>query len=125
MNNKNRKTSLVSVLIATIAIIFLVLSTIQLFIVTLYSNKSTGKAYAENCGEIAQAYSSMLTNRLNMYLREIRYYVESDAAQSLDEETIIKWMCDRNEKKKCKHRRNVFLHAGRNSLPRRRYGNEF
>ncbi len=99
MRNSNRKTSLVSVLIATIAIIFLLLSAIQLFAVTMFSNKSTGKAYAENCGEIAQAYSSMLTNRLNMYLREIRYYVESDAVQTLDEEKIIKWMCDRNDKK--------------------------
>ncbi len=99
MKKHNIKTSLVSVLIATIATVFIVLSAIQLFVVTLYSNKSTGKSYAENCGEIAQAYSSMLTNRLNMYLREIRYYVDSDAVKTLDEKTIIQWMCGKNESK--------------------------
>lgn len=98
-NQEKIKRSLVSALIATIAAVFIFLSGIQLFVVTSYSNKSAGKSYAENCDEIAVAYSSMLTSRLNMYLREIRYYVESDASQSLDVDTIVKWMCDRNEKK--------------------------
>ena len=99
MKDNTRKSSLITVLIATIAVVFIILTGIQLFLVTLYSNSSTSKSYAENCGEIAQAYSSMLTNRLNMYLREIRYYVDSDAVQSLDKNTIVKWMCSKNERK--------------------------
>ncbi len=96
---RSRKISLITVLTITIALVFLVLTSVQLILVTSYSNKSTGESYGENCGEIAQAYSMMLTNRLNMYLREIRFYVESDVVQSLDTEKIIKWMCGRNEKK--------------------------
>ncbi|MBR1912913.1 MAG: methyl-accepting chemotaxis protein, partial [Treponema sp.] len=99
MKDAKRKTSLVGVLIATIAAVYVLLTSAQLFIVTLYSNKSTGKSYAENCGEIAQAYSMMLTNRLNMYFREIRYYVDSDAVQTLDVDYIIRWMCSKNERK--------------------------
>ena len=99
MENSTRKTSLISVLIATIALVFIVLTAVQLFMVTQYTNKSTSQSYGENCGEIAQAYSMMLTNRLNMYLREIRYYVDSDVVQTLDTDKIIKWMCDKNDKK--------------------------
>ena len=66
MENSTRKTSLISVLIATIALVFIVLTAVQLFMVTQYTNKSTSQSYGENCGEIAQAYSMMLTNRLNM-----------------------------------------------------------
>ncbi|BDC93794.1 methyl-accepting chemotaxis protein [Treponema bryantii] len=99
MKNSNRKTSLIGVLIATIALVFIVLTAGQLFLITNYSNKSTGKSYGENCSEITQAYSMMLTNRLNMYLREIRTYVDADIVQSLDNDKIIAWMCARNEKK--------------------------
>ena len=99
METSARKTSLIGVLIATIALVFIVLTAGQLFMITQYSNKSTSRSYGENCGEIAQAYSMMLTNRLNMYLREIRYYVDSDIVQTLDTEKIVKWMCARNEKK--------------------------
>lgn len=99
MENSKRKTSLITVLIATIALVFIVLTAGQSFLVTEYSNKSTGKSYAENCSQIAQAYSMMLTNRLNMYLREIRYYVDSDIVQTLDQNQIIEWMCARNAKK--------------------------
>ncbi len=99
MEKAKKRTSLISVLIAIIALVFIVLTSGQLFLVTNYSNKSTGRSYAENCSQITQAYSMMLTNRLNMYLREIRYYVESDVVQTLDEAQIIKWMCDRNDKK--------------------------
>ncbi|MCR5761836.1 MAG: HAMP domain-containing protein [Treponema sp.] len=99
MKDSKRKTSLVGVLIATIAAVYIILTTAQLVIVTAYSNKSTGESYGVNCGEIAQAYSMMLTNRLNMYLREIRYYVDSDAVQTLDIDRIIKWMCSKNETK--------------------------
>ncbi|SEP72017.1 methyl-accepting chemotaxis sensory transducer with Cache sensor [Treponema bryantii] len=99
MKNSNRKTSLIGVLIATIALVFIVLTAGQLFMVTNYSNKSTGKSYGENCTEITQAYSMMLTNRLNMYIREIRTYVDADIVQSLDNDKIIAWMCARNERK--------------------------
>lgn len=99
MEKAKRRTSLIGVLIATIALVFIVLSVGQLFLITQYSNKSTSKSYGENCGEIAQAYSMMLTNRLNMYFREIRYYVDSDVVQTLDTNQIIKWMCNRNDKK--------------------------
>ena len=93
------KSSLISVLIATIAIVFVFLSIIQLVLVSLYSNKSTSKSYGENCGEIARAYSTMLTSRMNMYFREIRYYVDSDVTQSMDIDKIIEWMCSKNDKK--------------------------
>ena len=99
MKNSNRKTSLVGVLIATIAFVFIVLNAGQMFMVTQYSNKSTSKSYAENCSQIAQAYSMMLTNRLNMYMREIRLYVEADIVQTLDTNQIINWMCSKNDKK--------------------------
>ncbi|MCR4743137.1 MAG: HAMP domain-containing protein [Treponema sp.] len=99
MEKSKRKTSLITVLIATIALVFIVLTAGQLFLITRFSNKSTSKSYAENCSQLAQAYSMMLTNRLNMYLREIRYYVESDVVQTLDTDKIIEWMCSRNEKK--------------------------
>ncbi|MCR5613174.1 methyl-accepting chemotaxis protein [Treponema sp.] len=99
MEKAKRKSSLIAVLIATIALVFIVLTSAQMFIVTQYSNKSTGESYGQNCGEIAQAYSMMLTNRLNMYLREIRFYVNSDVVQTLDTRRIIRWMRDQNEKK--------------------------
>ncbi len=99
MKKSNRKSSLITVLIATIALVFIVLTAGQLFLITSYSNKSTGKSYGENCSEITQAYSMMLTNRLNMYLREIRLYVEADVVQTLDVNQIIDWMCSKNEKK--------------------------
>ena len=99
MKKSTRKTSLITVLIATIALVFIFLTGIQLSVISVYSNKSTSHSYAENCGEIAKAYSAMLTNLLNMYFREIRYYVESDAAQTLDTNQLIKWMCSKNEKK--------------------------
>ena len=99
MKDSKRKSSLVGVLIATIAAVYIILSGIQMAVMTIYSDKSTSESYAENCGEIAKAYSMMLTNRVNMYFREIRYYVESDVVQTLDIDNIIKWMCGRNDKK--------------------------
>ncbi len=99
MKKSNRRTSLISVLIATIALVFIVLTAGQLFLITQYSNKSTSRSYAENCNQIAQAYSMMLTNRLNMYMREIRYYVNADVCNSLDTNQIIKWMCSKNASK--------------------------
>ena len=99
MKNSTRKTSLVGVLIATIALVYVLLTSAQTFLVTEFSNKSTSKSYGENCGEIAQAYSMMLTNRLNMYLREIRYYVDSDVVQCLDTDRIIQWMRSKNDTK--------------------------
>ena len=99
MEKSNRKSSLITVLIVTIAVVFIALTGIQLLVISFFSNRSTSRSYGENCGEIAQAYSMMLTNRLNMYFREIRYYVESDIVQTLDTDQIIKWMCSKNEKK--------------------------
>ena len=99
MSNSNKKSSLVAVLIGIIAAVYIVLTGIQMFLITNFSNKSTSESYGENCGEIAQAYSMMLTNRLSMYLREIRYYVDSDVVQTLDTDQIIKWMCSKNEMK--------------------------
>ena len=99
MKKSNRRTSLISVLIATIALVFIVLTAGQLFLITQYSNRSTSRSYAENCNQIAQAYSMMLTNRLNMYMREIRYYVNADVCNTLDTKQIIKWMCDKSVSK--------------------------
>ena len=99
MKNSNRKTSLIGVLIATIALVFIALTSLQLILITNYSNKSTAKSYGENCSEITQAYSMMITNRLNMYLREIRYYVDADITNTLDTQQIINWMIARSGKK--------------------------
>ena len=99
MKTSNKRTSLVAVLIFIIAIVFIVLTSGQMLLVTKFSNKSTAESYAENCEEITQAYSLMLTNRLNMYLREIRLYVDSDVVQTLDIDEIIKWTCLKNQTK--------------------------
>ncbi len=99
MKKSNRKTSLIGILIATIALVFIILTSGQLFLINRYSNKSTGKSYGENCSEITQAYSMMITNRLNMYIREIRAYVDADITQTLDTNQIISWMCSRSAKK--------------------------
>ncbi len=99
MNNSTKKTSLVRLLLAIIAAVFIVLTSIQILLVSNFSNKSTSDSYGENCEEIAQAYSMMLTNRLNMYLREVRYYVDSDVVQTLNTDNIIKWMCSKNDSK--------------------------
>ena len=99
MKTSNKRTSLVAVLIFIIAIVFIVLTSGQMFLVTKFSNKSTAESYADNCEEITQAYSLMLTNRLNMYLREIRLYVDSDVVQTLDIDEIIKWTCLKNQTK--------------------------
>ena len=99
MENSKRRTSLISVLIAIIAFVFIALSSIQLILITNYSNKSTSKSYGENCSEITQAYSMMITNRLNMYLREIRYYVDAEVTSTLDTDQIIAWMIARSGKK--------------------------
>ena len=92
MENSKRRTSLISVLIAIIAFVFIALSSIQLILITNFSNKSTSKSYGENCSEITQAYSMMITNRLYMYLREIRYYVDAEVTKTLDTDQIIQWM---------------------------------
>ncbi len=99
METSTKKTSLVAVLISIIAIVYIVLTSGQMFLVTKYSNESTSQSYGENCEEIAQAYSLMLTNRLSMYLREIRLYVDSDVVNTLDTNQIIKWMCSKNSSK--------------------------
>ena len=99
MENSKRRTSLIGVLIAIIALVFIALSSIQLILITNFSNKSTSKSYGENCSEITQAYSMMITNRLNMYLREIRYYVDAEVNNTLDTEQIIEWMIARSGKK--------------------------
>ena len=99
MENSTRRTSLIGVLIAIIALVFIALSSIQLILITNFSNRSTSKSYGENCSEITQAYSMMITNRLNMYLREIRYYVDSDVTNTLDTQQIIDWMIARSGKK--------------------------
>ena len=99
METKTKRTSLVAVLIFIIAIVFIVLTSGQLLLVTKYSNKSTVQSYAENCEEMTQAYSLVLTNRLNMYFREIRLYVDSDVCQTLDTDQIIKWTCSKNQTK--------------------------
>ena len=92
MENSKRRTSLIGVLIAIIAFVFIALSSVQLILITKFSNNSTSKSYGENCSEITQAYSMMITNRLNMYLREIRYYVDADVTSTLDTDQIIQWM---------------------------------
>lgn len=94
-----KRSSLVAILISIIAIVFIIFTSGQMFLITNYANKSTAESYGENCEEIAQAYSLMLNNRLNMYLREIRYYVDSDVVQTLDVDKIIKWMCSKNSTK--------------------------
>ncbi len=99
MEKSGKRTSLVAVLISIIAIVYIVLTSGQMFMVTQYSNKSTSQSYGENCEEISQAYSLMLTNRLSMYLREIRLYVDSDVVNTLDTDQIIKWMCSKNSSK--------------------------
>ena len=99
MENSKRRTSLIGVLIAIIAFVFIALSSVQLILITNYSNKSTSKSYGENCSEITQAYSMMITNRLNMYLREIRYYVDAEVTNTLDTDQIIQWMIERSGKK--------------------------
>ena len=99
METSSKRTSLVAVLISIIAIVYIVLTSGQMFMVTQYSNKSTSQSYGENCEEISQAYSLMLTNRLSMYLREIRLYVDSDVVNTLDTDQIIKWMCSKNSSK--------------------------
>ena len=99
MENSKRRTSLIGVLIAIIAFVFIALSSVQLILITKFSNNSTSKSYGENCSEITQAYSMMITNRLNMYLREIRYYVDADVTSTLDTDQIIQWMISRSGKK--------------------------
>lgn len=99
MDKQARKSSLISVIITTIAVVFIFLSGIQMLLVSIFTNKSTSQSYGENCTEIAQAYSTMLTSRMNMYFREIRYYVDSDVTQSMDIEKIIEWMCAKNDRK--------------------------
>ena len=99
MENSKRRTSLIGVLIAIIAFVFIALSSVQLILITKFSNNSTSKSYGENCSEITQAYSMMITNRLNMYLREIRYYVDAEVNNTLDTEQIIEWMIARSGKK--------------------------
>ena len=99
MENSKRRTSLIGVLIAIIAFVFIALSSVQLILIINYSNKSTSKSYGENCSEITQAYSMMITNRLNMYLREVRYYVDAEVTNTLDTDQIIQWMIARSGKK--------------------------
>ncbi len=86
-------------MISTIALIFIVLSGLQIALISTVSKKSTSESYGDNCEQLVQAYSLMLTNRISMYLREIRVYVDSDVVQRQNEQEIIAWMCNRAGKK--------------------------
>ncbi|MCQ2594968.1 MAG: methyl-accepting chemotaxis protein [Treponemataceae bacterium] len=97
MNNK--KSSLVKGLIITLGLLFVVLASCQGFIIIKLVKTSAAKSYEQNCQEITKAYSLMLNNRLNMYLREIRFYVDSDVIQAQDINQIIEWTKSRNQKK--------------------------
>lgn len=93
------KKRLVSIIISVVVILFVLLDGIQIFITARMSKSSTGKSYGINCGQITQSYSLMLTNRINMYLREVRVYVESDVVQTQNVGDIVAWMRKRAERR--------------------------
>jgi methyl-accepting chemotaxis protein len=93
------KKKLVRTIISIVVLLFILLDGIQIFITSRMSKSSTGKSYGINCGQITQSYSLMLTNRINMYLREVRFYVESDVVQTQDTGAIVSWMRKRADRR--------------------------
>jgi methyl-accepting chemotaxis protein len=98
-NTYTQKKKLINIIISTIVLLFVLLDGIQIFVSSRMSKSSTGKSYGMNCEQITQSYSLMLTNRINMYLREVRVYIESDVVQTQNVDEIISWMCRRVDRK--------------------------
>ena len=99
MKALKQNTNIIKLLFAALTLLFMLLLAVQFFLVKKGAGKTAGKAFENGSSQLVQSYSMMLTNRLNMYLREVRFYVDSDVVQTLDTEKIIDWMCSRSGRK--------------------------
>ena len=93
---KRGKRNLVFTIIIAIGVLSAVLNALQSTAVLSLVKTSAGSAYEDDCDQITKAYSLVLTNKMNTYLREMNVYAKSDAVQSADEKKIIEWIKTRS-----------------------------
>jgi len=93
---KSGRRNLVFTIILAIGLLYAILNAIQSTSVLQFVKSSAGKAYEDDCDQIAKAYSLVITNKMNTYLREMNVYAKADAVQSADTQKIIDWIKTRS-----------------------------
>lgn len=91
---KEKKPKLVNFIVAIVAVIIIVLSSIQIIAI----NRLTQSRIKENAetqySDLAQAYTQAMEERVKRYLQGLNTYIYADVTNTKDENAIVEWMTD-------------------------------
>ncbi len=89
-----KKQKLIVFFLLTLGFSFLVLTVLQIFLISGISGKLIENSYIQSCREITGAYSLAISNKVSEYMKEMNLYTTADVVQTGDSQMIFQWLQD-------------------------------
>ena len=97
----SRKRYKISVILCWMLVgIILVINTVQGFLMSSFTKKSTAESYAMDCTQITNAYSLAIANKISDYMNQMAFYSNADVVPTGDDKKIITWLKEHNGNRK-------------------------
>jgi len=87
-----KKQKLVVFFLMSLGFAFIVMTALQIFLISKMSSSLIENSYMQDCREITGAYSLAISNKVNEYMKQLNLYTTADVVQTGDTQQIFQWM---------------------------------